>query len=218
MKKFICGLILGLLLATSISTFASGQALRLIVNGEDITAEAQPVIIDGRTLVPARALAERLGAKVSWNAATQTVVVSSIEESEKEASLQPAEEEKTYRIGEEFQLGETTIKCTGVSYTAGKMPSAPTPGEDEQYIIIEFDIKTDEEPKEFYYRPNNFIRSIAIGGKTLSSNFFCDLNEKIYKGEQKTVTVYRLIPKNSKVDAIQFRGTYAGPFATVLLD
>ncbi len=78
MKKFICGLIIGLLLATSVATLASGQALRLIVNGEDITAEAQPVIIDGRTLVPARALAEKLGAKVEWDGVNQTVTVASI--------------------------------------------------------------------------------------------------------------------------------------------
>lgn len=77
MKKFICGLLIGLLLSLPLATFASGQALKLIINGQDITADAQPVIIGGRTLVPARALAEKLGATVSWDAANQTVVVTS---------------------------------------------------------------------------------------------------------------------------------------------
>lgn len=75
MKKFTCGLLVGLLLAASGIVLAQGQALRLIINGADITAEAQPIIIDGRTLVPARALAERLGAKVVWDEANYAVVV-----------------------------------------------------------------------------------------------------------------------------------------------
>ncbi len=77
MKKFITGLVLGLLLSLPIASFANSQALRLVVNGEDITAEAQPIIIDGRTLVPARALAEKLGASVEWDGASQTVTVKS---------------------------------------------------------------------------------------------------------------------------------------------
>jgi hypothetical protein len=74
MKKFICGLIIGFILATSTAALA-GQSLRLIVNGADITSQAQPVLIDGRVLVPARALAEKLGAKVEWDAAENTVIV-----------------------------------------------------------------------------------------------------------------------------------------------
>lgn len=218
MRKFICGLLIGFLIALPTTAFG-GQALRLVVNGEDITAEAQPIIINGRTLVPARALAERLGAKVEWDASNQAVIISSFNRAPEEViPQQPTEKEKTYKIGEEIQLGNTTIKCMKVSYTTEKMPSAPTPSRDEQYVVIEFVVKTNEEPSNLYHRPSDFIRSVSLDGKALSLNFFHDLNEKIYKGEQKTVTVYRLIPKNSKVDAIQFRGTYAGPFATVLLD
>lgn len=77
MKKFICGLIVGLLLATSAVVLAEGQALRLVVNGEDITAQAEPIIINGRTLVPARALAESLGAKVEWDGSANSVIVTS---------------------------------------------------------------------------------------------------------------------------------------------
>lgn len=75
MKKFITGLVIGLLLSLPIASFANSQALRLVVNGEDITAIAQPIIIDGRTLVPTRALAEKLGATVEWDSATNTVIV-----------------------------------------------------------------------------------------------------------------------------------------------
>lgn len=77
MKKFVCGLVVGIMLTTSaVATFA-GETLKLIVNGVDITSEAAPIIIDGRTLVPARALAEKLGATVEWDAKNNVVVVTS---------------------------------------------------------------------------------------------------------------------------------------------
>ena len=80
MKKFLCGLVVGLLIASSAAVLADGQALLLIVNGVDITDEAQPVLIDGRTLVPARALAEKLGASVAWDSTNNAVVVTTIRE------------------------------------------------------------------------------------------------------------------------------------------
>ncbi|WP_455258174.1 copper amine oxidase N-terminal domain-containing protein [Peptoniphilus asaccharolyticus] len=44
------------------------------VNAEDLVFEdQQPTIVEGRTLVPFRALLEKLGAKVEWNEKTQTV-------------------------------------------------------------------------------------------------------------------------------------------------
>ncbi len=42
---------------------------------EKIELDAAPVIIDGRTLVPARFISETLGLKVGWDEATQTVVI-----------------------------------------------------------------------------------------------------------------------------------------------
>ena len=76
MKKFIVGLIVGLILATSSSVFAANP-IKLIVNGNEIHPDVPPQIVDGRTLVPARALAEALGANVEWDGANNAVVVKS---------------------------------------------------------------------------------------------------------------------------------------------
>lgn len=46
------------------------------VGGKSVTLDAAPMIVNGRTLVPIRFLAESLGAQVGWNSATQTVVIS----------------------------------------------------------------------------------------------------------------------------------------------
>lgn len=44
-------------------------------NGEKVTLDVPPVIKNGRTLVPVRAVAEAFGADVQWNGAQRTVVI-----------------------------------------------------------------------------------------------------------------------------------------------
>ena len=45
---------------------------------EDVELDAVPIIRNGRTMLPARFVAENLGATVDWNADTQTVLISLI--------------------------------------------------------------------------------------------------------------------------------------------
>ena len=76
MKKFIAGLTAGLILATTTFVFAVSP-IKLIVNGQEIHPDVPPQIVEGRTLVPARALAEALGATVTWDGVNNAVVVKS---------------------------------------------------------------------------------------------------------------------------------------------
>ena len=45
------------------------------VNGEQLTLDVPPQIVGGRTLVPARAVAESFGAQVGWDVTTRTVAI-----------------------------------------------------------------------------------------------------------------------------------------------
>lgn len=47
----------------------------MYINGEAVTLEAAPTIIDSRTLVPVRAVAESFGADVSWEDGSRTVII-----------------------------------------------------------------------------------------------------------------------------------------------
>jgi len=47
----------------------------ITVDGNSLTLDVPPLIIDNRTLVPARAVAESFGVNVEWNSYTQTVVL-----------------------------------------------------------------------------------------------------------------------------------------------
>lgn len=49
------------------------DAIPVILNGVELLCDQPPVIVDGRTLVPLRAIFEGLGASVDWDSATRTV-------------------------------------------------------------------------------------------------------------------------------------------------
>lgn len=51
------------------------QALSLLIDGVRITPDVPPVILNGRTLVPIRFIAEGMGMAVGWDGATQTVTL-----------------------------------------------------------------------------------------------------------------------------------------------
>ncbi len=51
----------------------SGSIYNIKINGELVPTDMPPVIIENRTLVPARAVFEKIGANVSWDGANQKV-------------------------------------------------------------------------------------------------------------------------------------------------
>jgi hypothetical protein len=54
-------------------TAYAAKPITLKVNGVTVTTDSPPVIENGRTLAPARAVAEALGNYVTWNASSQTI-------------------------------------------------------------------------------------------------------------------------------------------------
>ena len=76
MKKFIA-IFLAILIAissfTTIGEFSEKQ-ITVTLNGKLISFDVQPVNIDGRVLVPVRAIFEALGATVEWNGAKNEAI------------------------------------------------------------------------------------------------------------------------------------------------
>ena len=84
---------------------------KMTKDGVESTLDSAPVIIDSRTLVPVRAIAESFGSDVSWEAETKTVIVKDLpkeevtdetegeEKTDEEAAA--SEEEKTEESTEE---------------------------------------------------------------------------------------------------------------------
>ena len=71
------------------------------INSKEVTLDVPPQIIDDRTLVPARAVAEGFGAKVDWNGDTRTVIIASnntVVEPTSESTAAPTEKPSKFPI------------------------------------------------------------------------------------------------------------------------
>lgn len=76
MKRFLSGFVVGVILTASVGVLAAQEPIRLLVNGREIKfPDAPPQILNNRVMVPARPLAEALGAKVDWDEKARSVLV-----------------------------------------------------------------------------------------------------------------------------------------------
>jgi hypothetical protein len=83
MKKFVSGLILGLLIATASVVAANSEVVakftsfNFVINGESKQLENQPVVVNGSSYLPVRELANLLGYDVTYKADTKTIELNS---------------------------------------------------------------------------------------------------------------------------------------------
>lgn len=76
MKKRLCSVICLILMSFLLmASSVSAAAPRIVVNGAELKMGVQPVIEDGRTLVPLSVITEALSASVSWDEASRTVTI-----------------------------------------------------------------------------------------------------------------------------------------------
>ena len=75
MKKLLSAILTLTMLFTAFTAVNSaGEDVKVILDGQEITFDVPPQIIEGRTLVPFRAIFEALGYTVDWMEETQTVI------------------------------------------------------------------------------------------------------------------------------------------------
>lgn len=74
--KRILALVLTLCMVFCVSAVpAFAQDISIVVDGQTKTPDVAPQIIDGRTMVPVRFIAELFGCEVSWDAITRSVII-----------------------------------------------------------------------------------------------------------------------------------------------
>ena len=74
MKKLICVLLcLILTLSFSAECLAASDAIPVYLDGEAIAFDVEPSIVNGRTMVPMRAIFERFGMSVRYESATKSI-------------------------------------------------------------------------------------------------------------------------------------------------
>lgn len=129
MKKFLSGLLIGFMLTFAFTAYAATD-IRLVINGQDITdtMDIKPQNISGRIMVPAKYVAESLGASVSWDAATSTMTISSAAQEQVPANTkgtvsgttQPASQTAGQAAAPAANSDKLTVKAGGIatlSYT-----------------------------------------------------------------------------------------------------
>ena len=62
---------------TSFNVFAN-QPISVYLDNQPLQFDVAPQIIDGRTMVPARVIFEKLGATVNWDSATNGLICKNI--------------------------------------------------------------------------------------------------------------------------------------------
>ena len=76
-KKLIASgaAVFGLCAAFAVGASAEEDVVTVLVDNVNVVFDQEPVILDGRTLVPARAVFERAGAEVSWDQESLTATI-----------------------------------------------------------------------------------------------------------------------------------------------
>ena len=73
MKRIVCLLLVLIMLLTTV-VFAYDKPISVTLDGEKLTFDVEPALIDGRTMVPIRAIFEAMGAVVEWDNDTQSAI------------------------------------------------------------------------------------------------------------------------------------------------
>lgn len=78
MKKFIKKIVSGICVIAMLMTMAvlpaqADDNIKVLLNGQEIAFDVPPQIINGRTMVPMRAIFEALGYEVEWNGEKQSI-------------------------------------------------------------------------------------------------------------------------------------------------
>jgi hypothetical protein len=96
MKRKLFTAILAGTLVVSLSTIAfAGGSIKMFYNGKEIKADTNPINIDSRIYMPVRALAEAMGAKVSWDQESSQVNITGNDQSVQISNLERALAPKT---------------------------------------------------------------------------------------------------------------------------
>lgn len=93
---------------------ATTADFKFFVNGKNVQVSEQPVVIDGKTYLPVRALGETMGKRIGWDQKSQTVI---IDELLKDGTYKASEPEfNTHGWKALVELGVENGKITTVKY------------------------------------------------------------------------------------------------------
>ncbi len=134
MKKFILGLVSGIVLASTIvlaaSYVAEDASFKVFVNGKEFTS-SKAVVIDGSTYLPLRAMGDVLGVPVNWNNELHQVEVG------KETEV--AINDKETKIGDDIKM--TLLNCKSYNELSNGGFSTIKPDSGKEFVVATFEVE-----------------------------------------------------------------------------
>ncbi|SNX54231.1 stalk domain-containing protein [Thermoanaerobacterium sp. RBIITD] len=96
--------------------YAQSNSIKIVVNGNTISTDVPPLVENGRTLVPLRAISEALGVPIKWDGTTSTVYVGTVPE-----GIDLVDDLKPFKIGSTntVLLKLKPVSIAGVEYNHG---------------------------------------------------------------------------------------------------
>lgn len=154
------------------------------VNSEEKTLDVAPCIINDRTLVPARAVAESFGADVQWNDETRTVIITS-----------EAKETVTPESTDAPQVTETPAATTAPAQNSDFLIENAVKNSEMVSAFKFIDVTKNSEGK---YDIEYSVDIYQEGNAATDAKFNCldaegkvvDVIEKSFKGVDYSVTTY----------------------------
>ena len=183
MKQFLATLLVALMIiSTFLPVLADQPEISLHLFGEKVESDVAPVIINDRTLVPARALFEAMGAQVIWNGIKKQVHISreniSILLTLNSTTVQVNGEKKTLDVPAQLVNDRTLVPVRFVSET------------------LDFDVRWDQPTRTVYIDRKEpelatFDKITAKSSRKRMVSIKCSKAEKYgeYKGQPAPTSV-----------------------------
>lgn len=100
MRKFVSGLVIGILLtSTLVFSFANIDEIKavfgnfnFVINGEKVSLQTQPIVVNGSTYLPVREIAKLLGYEVDYDSNSKTIILESNTQIDLLANLEKAKD------------------------------------------------------------------------------------------------------------------------------
>ena len=150
---FIVGLLVGLILATSATSFAASETVQasferfvLVINGGE-PQEIEPLTYKGTTYLPVRETANRLGYDVTYKADMRTIELSKPTEKEKRvddvSTIIETNQPQTIELDPDIWVSEWELKNSYDFQFSIGLPQGHDPSSDDRELKLIYQNKTE---------------------------------------------------------------------------
>lgn len=163
--------------------YKGNPIVKVIVDQMEVHSEVPAIKLDGTTLIPLRAVAENLGAKVAWNEETQTALVTKEKKSKDQSEDQVDKENKDKQYIEILTKLKKHVQDTKVIHERMQMLYELYQAETTYKRTNDnWDIIIDKEIPQMESRIITLLESLEqlnSHDKVLTPDQYSDLNKKI---------------------------------------